>query len=133
MTNHRKLLVIDDEPDICRVLECIARNEGWDVLSVTHSPSAGAAVRAFRPDGIILDIMMPDMDGIEVLRQLADDGCTADILLLSGGHNLYANLAQELGRQSGLSNVTTARKPIDLDSVLAFLAGVRHAADLVAS
>jgi CheY-like chemotaxis protein len=124
-TPSPKLLVIDDELEICRILEAVARSRGWAVTTISEPGQAGEIARSLKPDAIILDVVMPDMDGFEVLRRLADDGCAAEILVLSGYNNLYVQLASAFGSAYGLNAVKTATKPLSLRAVTDFLAGVR--------
>ena len=64
------ILVVDDEPAIVKAVQAYLENEGYTVHAATDGPSALKAARSFRPDLVILDIMLPGMDGIEVLRTL---------------------------------------------------------------
>ena len=68
-----KILLVDDEPDILEILEFNLRKEGFEVETAGNGEDGLAQARAFRPDLIVLDIMMPVMDGVEVCRQLRAD------------------------------------------------------------
>ncbi len=68
--SYATILVVDDEPAIVKTVRAYLENEGYTVHAATDGPSALKAARSFRPDLVILDIMLPDMDGIEVLRTL---------------------------------------------------------------
>jgi len=118
-----RLLIIDDEPSVLSVLRVVGERAGWRVSAVSDSRLAAAAAREFNPNRIIMDIVMPEMDGFEVLRRLATDGCEAEILLLSGFTGLYGKLAAVVGSAAGL-HVRTAPKPISLAALNAFLGGV---------
>jgi len=118
----RRLLIIDDEPSILSVLRAVGERAGWRVTSVSDSRFAASTARELLPDRIIMDIVMPEMDGFEVLRRLAIDGCEAEILLLSGFTGLYGKLAEVVGSAAGL-HVRTAPKPISLAALEAFLEG----------
>jgi two-component system alkaline phosphatase synthesis response regulator PhoP len=65
-----KILVIDDEQSILDLVSAYLRQEGYEVLTATDGPSGLKAARAFKPDLIVLDIMLPGMDGIELLTRL---------------------------------------------------------------
>ena len=65
-----KILVIDDEPSILSLITSYLRPEGYEIYTATDGPSALQAARAYKPDLIVLDIMLPGMDGIEVLNQI---------------------------------------------------------------
>ncbi|MCK4961292.1 MAG: response regulator, partial [Anaerolineales bacterium] len=68
--SYATILVVDDEPAIVKTVRAYLENEGYTVHAATDGPSALKAARSFRPDLVILDIMLPGMDGIEVLRTL---------------------------------------------------------------
>ncbi|WP_116126740.1 response regulator transcription factor [Lewinella sp. IMCC34183] len=68
-----KILLVDDEPDILEILEFNLRKEGFEVATAGNGEEGLAQAREFRPDLIVLDIMMPVMDGVEVCRQLRAD------------------------------------------------------------
>ena len=68
--SYATILVVDDEPAIVKTVRAYLENEGYTVHAATDGPSALKAARSFRPDIVILDIMLPGMDGIEVLRTL---------------------------------------------------------------
>ncbi|NJB84388.1 two-component system alkaline phosphatase synthesis response regulator PhoP [Lewinella marina] len=68
-----KILLVDDEPDILEILEFNLRKEGFEVETASNGEEGLAKAREFRPDLIVLDIMMPIMDGVEVCRQLRSD------------------------------------------------------------
>jgi DNA-binding response OmpR family regulator len=65
-----RVLVVDDEPPIIELVRGYLEREGWEVASAADGPAALAAARATRPDVVILDVMLPGLDGIEVCRQL---------------------------------------------------------------
>jgi two-component system alkaline phosphatase synthesis response regulator PhoP len=66
-------LIVDDEPAILRTVEAYLEQEGYDVRTALDGPSALKAARAFQPDLIVLDIMLPGIDGLEVLRRLRQE------------------------------------------------------------
>lgn len=68
--NPAKILLVDDEPDIIEILEYNLRKEGYDVATAENGEEGLKRALEFEPDLIILDIMMPVMDGVEVCRQL---------------------------------------------------------------
>jgi DNA-binding response OmpR family regulator len=65
-----KILVVDDEPDLVRLVEFRLEREGWDVVTASDGPTALALASEEHPDLIFLDVMMPGMDGFEVLSQI---------------------------------------------------------------
>jgi len=76
-----KILVIDDEPSIVNLVTAYLKPEGYEVHTATDGPSGLKAARAFKPDLIILDVMLPGMDGIELLSRLRRESEVYVILL----------------------------------------------------
>jgi len=63
-------MVVDDEPDLVRLVQFRLEREGWDVVTATDGLSAISTIVDEKPDLIFLDVMMPGMDGFEVLEQI---------------------------------------------------------------
>jgi two-component system alkaline phosphatase synthesis response regulator PhoP len=76
-----KILVIDDEPSIVNLVAAYLKPEGYEVLTAADGPAGLKTARAFKPDLIILDIMLPGMDGIELLSRLRRESEVYVILL----------------------------------------------------
>src|SRR5512138_936081 len=76
-----KILVIDDEPSIVNLVAAYLKPEGHEVHTAADGPSGLKAARAFKPDLIILDVMLPGMDGIELLSRLRRESDVYVILL----------------------------------------------------
>jgi DNA-binding response OmpR family regulator len=70
MSNPVTILVVDDESPIRKLLDSYLRAEGWNVLTATNGNEAIEYVRSHQPDLVVLDILMPQVDGIEALRQI---------------------------------------------------------------
>jgi len=87
LTNHKlrtfmtKILVIDDEPSIVNLVTAYLKPEGYEVFTAMDGPAGLRAARAFKPDLVILDIMLPGMDGIEWLSRLRRESEVYVILL----------------------------------------------------
>lgn len=76
-----KILIVDDEPSILDLVSAYLRAEDYEVQTATDGPKGLAAARLFQPDIIVLDIMLPGMDGLEVLSRLRRDSQVYVILL----------------------------------------------------
>jgi len=124
MTGAR-LLVVDDEPDICEFIKEAAENVGFEVAVVDHPIRFRSVYRSFSPTEIMLDLMMPGVDGVEVLRFLGAERCEAGILLLTGSNPRVVNTVKRLGGTLGLRMVAALRKPVQLDDLQAALHKVR--------
>jgi two-component system OmpR family response regulator len=69
-----RALVVDDEVSLGDLLQMALRYEGWDVKTATGGQQALTIARQFKPDVVVLDVMMPDLDGLEVLHRLRAEG-----------------------------------------------------------
>jgi DNA-binding response OmpR family regulator len=65
-----KVLVVDDEPNLVDLVKGYLEHEGFEVMVATDGPSAVESARTLRPDLIVLDLMLPDFDGLEVCRRV---------------------------------------------------------------
>ena len=77
-----KILVVDDEPTIVRLMEFILARQGHDVLVAVNGEEALQKIKAHRPDLVLLDIMMPRIDGYEVAQKLRADPQTASLPII---------------------------------------------------
>lgn len=76
-----KILVIDDEPSIVKLVSAYLKPEGYEVHTASDGPAGLKAAHAFKPDVIILDLMLPGMDGIELLTRMRRESDVYVILL----------------------------------------------------
>ena len=82
-TPEARLLVVDDEPNILELLATSLRFAGFEVATATNGREALTEARRLRPDLVVLDVMMPDMDGFSVVRRMRGEGTTAPVLFLT--------------------------------------------------
>ncbi len=68
-----RVLVVDDEPSLAELLASVLRYEGWNVLTAGSGAEAVRTAREFRPDAVVLDIMLPDFNGLEVRSLMVGD------------------------------------------------------------
>ena len=120
-----RVLVVDDEPNLAEVLSSVLRHEGWDVRSAGTGISAVRAGKEFRPDAIVLDMMLPDFDGLEVMRRLREDNPRVAVLFLTARDSVEDRVA---GLTAGGDDYVT--KPFSLEEVLARLRGMLRRAGL---
>ena len=64
-----RVMVVDDEPSLAELLASVLRYEGWDIAVAEDGSSAVRTGREFKPDAVVLDVMLPDFSGFEVLRR----------------------------------------------------------------
>src|SRR5436305_3619242 len=76
------ILVVDDDPKVVRVVEINLAQEGYQIRTAADGEEALAAVARERPDLVLLDVMMPRMDGFEALKRLKADPATAEIPII---------------------------------------------------
>lgn len=109
-----RLLTIDDEPDICELIAEIAVELDYEVRQAHDADSVFNELVAFTPDVVVLDLMMPGMDGVEWLRVLANKTRNAKICLISGSDLRVLNSARRLGSAHGLDVFGVFEKPLDV-------------------
>lgn len=119
MTN--KLLVIDDEKSITTIVSRIASAHGYDVLVVNDPAVALETYRGFRPDVVMLDLIMPELDGIDILRALIEAGPPRRIVVMTGFGAGYMRLAQAVAEFGEHPPVIELQKPFRRVDVLAAL------------
>lgn len=126
--SSRLIVVADDERDIADLLTLNLELEGYQAVTVYDGQAALDAVRTLQPDFVLLDVMMPKLDGLDVLRELKADPATRDIPVVmltakAGDDDVWA------GWQAGASYYVT--KPFDLDELIRYLRHLENA-ELVA-
>ncbi len=102
------ILVVDDEPDIRGLLKEILEDEGFDVTIAENAERAREARRQRRPDLILLDIWMPDTDGITLLKEWSDGSTVDTPVIMMSGHGTVETAveATRLGANPKISAVT---------------------------
>jgi DNA-binding response OmpR family regulator len=110
----RRLLIIDDEVDFGKFVSRVASALGYQVEITTRGEDFMAAVLRVPPDVIILDIVMPQMDGVELIRWLAARRSPARIIVVTGFNPHYAKMVAGLGTAHGILSITTLVKPISI-------------------
>jgi len=115
---HR-ILVVDDEPNIVDVVSMALRFQGFAIESAGNGTDAVAAVSAFKPDLIVLDVMLPDMDGFEVTRRLRESGRQLPIVFVTARDSVDDKIK---GLTVGGDDYVT--KPFSLEEVVARIRAV---------
>lgn len=108
---QKRLLVIDDEASICDFVRQVAEGVGFTVVTAIDHQQFQSAYAEFQPTAILLDLVMPDVDGIALLGILADANCQAKILIMSGYHPELLKSGFRLGDGYRLDVKGTLRKP----------------------
>lgn len=120
-----RVLVVDDEANLSDLLRMAVQNEGWDARTAANGQEALNLVREFAPDLLVLDIMMPGIDGMEVLRRIRDAGNDVPVLFLTAKDAVEDRIA---GISAGGDDYLT--KPFNLEEVVVRLRAMarRHVA-----
>jgi two-component system OmpR family response regulator len=116
---------VDDEPNLAEVLSSVLRHEGWDVQTAGTGVGAVRTGREFRPDAIVLDMNLPDFDGLEVMRRLREDNPRVGVLFLTARDSVEDRIA---GITAGGDDYVV--KPFSLEEVLARLRGMLRRAGM---
>lgn len=111
-----RALVVDDEVALSELLSMALRYEGWEVQTAGNGADALTAARSFHPDVMVLDIMMPELDGMAVIRRMREEGLTIPVLFLSARDAVDDRIA---GLTAGGDDYVT--KPFSLEEVVARL------------
>ncbi|MBM4489643.1 response regulator transcription factor [Prescottella equi] len=112
-TPQVRVLIVDDEPSLVELLSVSLRFQGFEVETATNGAEGLDKARAFRPDALILDVMMPGMDGFGMLRRLRADGVDAPVLFLTARD---AEEDKVTGLTIGADDYVT--KPFSLEEVV---------------
>jgi DNA-binding NtrC family response regulator len=123
----KKLLVIDDQTGITKVVELIARQLGLNARSLNSSSQATEEFIAFMPDVVMLDMIMPEKDGIDVLNEILLTGLPVKVILTSGFSDSYLRLAESVAKFHDNEQVSILRKPFRRDELVTLLKDLTEA------
>jgi EAL domain-containing protein (putative c-di-GMP-specific phosphodiesterase class I) len=112
---------MDDDLDVSAYFRDVAESLGFTVRVLNDARYFFDTVEKINPDVIILDLQMPNHDGIELLRGLGERGCDSQIFIASGLDGRVLTTAEQLGATLGLSIAGTFCKPVELDTLRALL------------
>lgn len=115
---NTKVLVIDDDTNICELLRLYLEKEGFSVISVNDGEAALAAFKSEEPDMVLLDIMLPKLDGWQVCREIRKISDTPIIMLSAKGETFDKVLGLELGADDYVT------KPFDTKEIVARIKSV---------
>jgi len=116
-----RLLLIDDEPVLAEFLASAARECGFDPIITAEDGQFRDEFRANHPDMVALDLGMPGMDGVELLRFLAGEDYRSPVLIVSGFDRRVLESAFRLGEALGLNMAGPLEKPVRLERLEALL------------
>jgi two-component system OmpR family response regulator len=114
-----RVLVVDDEAPLSDLLSMALRYEGWEVRSAGDGAAAVRTVRDFRPDAVVLDVLLPDMDGLALMGRLRREVPDVPVLFLTARDAAWDRIA---GLTAGGDDYVT--KPFSMEEVVARLRGL---------
>ena len=114
-----RILVVDDEAVLAELVSMALRYEGWEITTAADGASAVTAARDTRPDAVVLDVMLPDMTGLEVLGKLREHSPDLPVLLLTAKDAVEDRIA---GLSAGGDDYVT--KPFSIEEVVLRLRGL---------
>jgi two-component system, OmpR family, response regulator len=120
-----RVLVVDDEASLAELLASVLRYEGWEIRTAADGSSAVRTAREFQPDAILLDITLPDFDGLEVLRRVRGILPQVCVLFLTARDSVQDRVS---GITAGGDDYVT--KPFSLEEVVARLRGLLRRAGM---
>src|SRR3954469_22473198 len=112
---HPRILIVEDEKDIVQLLEFALRQAGFDPVSARDAGEAFARIREKAPDAVILDLMLPDLPGTEICRQLKSNPKTAAlpvIMLIARSEEVDRVVGFELGADDYITKPFSVREVV---------------------
>ncbi len=114
---ERHLLVVDDEADICELVRNVAEPLGFEVRVCTDPMDFERHHDDFAPTDIVLDVVMPERDGIDILGWLAKRESAARITVMTGYNPRYAEFAANFANGVGIGGVRSLVKPVSIKTL----------------
>jgi EAL domain-containing protein (putative c-di-GMP-specific phosphodiesterase class I) len=124
--NVNRLLIVDEEREIADFVAAVARNVGYAVACARSGASFVQLLESFQPSLVVMDLKLPDADGVELLRSLATRACPANVVLMSAGDERVLAAAHDVGLSHGLAMRGTLAKPVPAAELKTKLAAMLH-------
>lgn len=113
----KQVIVVDDERDIAEYIGDVIEDEGFKPLLTHSAKDCLDLVRREKVVGLFMDIVMPEEDCIELLKDLSATNTKLPIILMSGYDQTYLKIAETIGQAKGLLIIGTLTKPFSADEV----------------
>ena len=126
MDRRLRLLLIDDEPALARFMAEAATLSGYEPIVAEDHRQFRDLYRSSNPDMVAIDLGMPGMDGVEIIRFLAAEKARQPVMIVSGFDDRVLDTAMRLGVELGLTMVGPVHKPARLEEVEDLLGTVRQ-------
>ncbi len=113
----KHLLVMDDEPSFAEFVRRAVKDPGFSVTAISDPREFKKTYETIKPSVVVLDIVMPEIDGIELIQWIANQEHKAKIIIVSGWNASYAKFARKLAQVKGLDSIETLTKPTSLSAL----------------
>lgn len=107
-----RLLIMDDEIELGRFVGRVAESVGYEVKIAARAQEFKDAISGWKPSVVVLDLAMPDTDGLELLRWMASENCKSHIIIMSGYDGRVIEAARRIGQERGLDIGFSLNKPM---------------------
>ena len=121
--SKKRLLAVDDNKPFLEFIRKVATGLGYDVELASDGLAFKTLYESFQPETVVVDLIMPDIDGMELIQWLAEVDSRARVIVITGYSPEYASLAKMLGEGKGLNAVKALTKPIKAGDLRAALTG----------
>ena len=129
----RSLLILDDDPAVGQTIQWIAESLGFQAQFVTHSTEFFSVLDRLCPDILTIDLAMPELDGVEIMRLLAERKCRSTIIISSGMGTRVLDAAQRSASEHGLRIAGVISKPISKENMRALIGDGSHSGNRLAA
>jgi len=102
--SKKRLLIVDDDISFGEYVRQAAERSGFDVRVTTRARDFKESFEVFKPDVIMLEVVMPEVDGIELINWLGDQGCTARLIIVTSYAPKFAEMAKKLSVAKGMTS-----------------------------
>ncbi|MFQ3623337.1 MAG: response regulator [Acetobacteraceae bacterium] len=120
-SGRRHLLLLEDNPALARVVATVAQGEGWVVHTCVDAEQFNETLGRVHPAAVIVDCMLAEGSGLDVLTRLAAAAPEAPVLIVSGYGDSLLRLAGQTAERCGLTRVSTQAKPFAATALRTFL------------
>ena len=119
---EKRLLIVDDEPDFVEYVGIVGEQLGYETCKFSDPTKFQEIYTEFKPDVLVLDMVMPEIDGVELIKWLTAEKAQVKVVIISGYNPLYAKMAEVLSAAGGSVRCTTLQKPVRINTLKEALA-----------
>jgi DNA-binding response OmpR family regulator len=124
-----EMIIADDDLEFTEMLRIFGESIGFNVRTAADGNTFKTILTQCDPDVIMLDIVMPDTDGNQLLMWLSERGETAPVIMMTGYDGRYSEVAEVIGTGGGLNMLNTLQKPFNLNDLESVLRPIAKAAN----